>query len=132
MSPLKKNHRLVCPCFSGEPYIECCQLLHEGQAAANAEQLMRSRYTAYVLMLEGYLLETWHPGTRPTALSLDESSGMKWLGLEIMRFESHSANSATVEFIARYKIGGEKAERLHEISQFELLDRWYYVSGIIE
>ena len=90
---------------------------------------MRSRYTAFVLGLEDYLIKTWHPNTRPTQLNLAEDPPTKWLGLRIKRTENTSETTAIVEFVARYKIAG-KAERLHETSQFELMDgRWYYLSG---
>jgi SEC-C motif-containing protein len=59
-----------CPCGSPHPYDACCQPLHQGAAAASAEALMRSRYSAYVLGLEDYLLATWHADTRPAALDL--------------------------------------------------------------
>ena len=87
---------------------------------------MRSRYSAYVLLLEDYLLHTWHPETRPTTLNLSESVNRKWLGLSIKRVENTGKHTAIVAFIARYKDGGGKAERLQEISNFILLDRWYY------
>lgn len=89
---------------------------------------MRSRYTAYVLRLEEYLLQTWHADTRPTTLNLHEDKTIKWLGLQIK--EAHtSGTQATVTFVARYKVGG-KAERLVEVSEFALEDgRWYYLSG---
>lgn len=93
---------------------------------------MRSRYSAYVLGLEPYLLATWHPDTRPAALKLNEDDATKWLGLSIKRFEKTSQTTAIVEFVACYKVGGHKAERLHEVSQFVLTDRWYYLSGEIE
>lgn len=90
---------------------------------------MRSRYTAFVLGLEDYLLKTWHPKTRPAALNLDEDPATKWLGLQIKCAENTSESTAIVEFVARYKVAG-KATRLHEISQFERIDgRWYYLSG---
>ena len=54
-----------CPCSSGATYDTCCGPLHAGQkAAATAEQLMRSRYSAFALGLTDYLVETWHPDTR--------------------------------------------------------------------
>lgn len=88
---------------------------------------MRSRYTAYVLQLEDYLLQTWHADTRPAALNLAEDLPAKWLGLQVRHTKTMSESTATVEFVARYKIGG-KAERLHELSQFvRLEDRWYYL-----
>ena len=122
----------LCPCESGKPYALCCEPCHQGAPAANAEALMRSRYTAYVLGLTQYLLGSWHPDTRPSSLNLNEDIATKWLGLSIKRFEQASETSAIVEFVARYKVGGQKAERLHEVSQFQLIDRWYYVSGEIE
>ncbi len=91
---------------------------------------MRSRYTAYVLGLEDYLLNTWHPDTRPQALNLAEDTATSWLGLQVKHAENTSDNTATVEFVARYKIGG-KAERMHEISQFVRIEGcWYYLSGV--
>lgn len=119
----------ACPCESGKPYALCCEPCHQGVPAANAEALMRSRYSAYVLGLAQYLLDTWHPNTRPASLNLAEDIATKWLGLSIKRFELTSETSAIVEFIARYKIGGNRAEKLHEISKFERSDRWYYLSG---
>ena len=45
-----------CPCGDGQPYADCCQPLHEGQPAASAGRLMRSRYSAYTLQLIDYLV----------------------------------------------------------------------------
>ena len=84
---------------------------------------MRSRYSAYVLKLEDYLLATWHTSTRPASLDF---AGEKWLGLDIKK---HRNESNTVEFVARYKIGG-RAHRMHEISRFVFADgRWFYLDG---
>jgi len=90
---------------------------------------MRSRYSAYTLGLEDYLLKTWHPDTRPDSLDLASENSTKWLGLEIKRTENINQNRATVEFVARYKIGGAQAKRLHEVSQFIFSDAWYYLAG---
>jgi SEC-C motif domain protein len=120
-----------CPCGSGLSYDRCCRPCHSGIAAETAEALMCSRYTAYVLGLEDYLLATWHPVTRPTSLDLHLDTSTKWLGLAVRRSETISANEALVEFVARYKVGG-KAERLHETSRFLMIDhRWYYRDGEI-
>lgn len=92
---------------------------------------MRSRYSAYVLKLEDYLLQTWHPDTRPKSLDLPTEEQMKWLGLEVKRQEIQDENHALVEFIARYKMNG-KAEKLQETSQFvRISDRWLYMDGIL-
>ncbi len=91
---------------------------------------MRSRYTAYVLQRNDYLMKTWHPETRPINLNLitDQS---KWLGLTVKRSEQTAPDQAIVEFIARYKVNG-KAQRLHEISRFKCIDKqWYYLDGHI-
>lgn len=90
---------------------------------------MRSRYSAYVLLLEDYLLATWHPDTRPRALSLAADTN-RWLGLKIV----HSAtegDAASVEFVARFRSGGGgAAQRLHERSRFVRVDtHWYYLDG---
>lgn len=90
---------------------------------------MRSRYSAYVKGLEDYLLATWHASTRPAALNLAAELPAKWLGLEVIAATMQSDN-ASVEFVARYRVGG-RAQRLHEISQFVREDGcWYYVDGI--
>jgi SEC-C motif-containing protein len=118
-----------CPCGSGKPYAACCQPLHLGHPPATADALMRSRYTAYVLNLEAYLLQTWHPQTRPASLNLPDNPPTKWLGLAVKRHTTDGDDSAIVEFIARYKVGG-KAHWLHEISRFRSIDgRWFYLDG---
>jgi len=89
---------------------------------------MRSRYSAFVLCSESYLLATWHPAKRPTSVSFDPSQ--KWLGLRIVDARLTGAATAEVEFIARYRVGGGSAARLHERSRFILEgDRWFYVDG---
>jgi len=119
---------MICPCGSGNAYAACCGPLHDGVAAATAQDLMRSRYCACVLALESYLLATWHPRTRPVALDLGDAARVKWLGLEIRR-HAENTDSATVEFVARSKQGG-RAQRLHEISRFLRENgRWYYLDG---
>lgn len=91
---------------------------------------MRSRYTAYVVGLEDYLLKTWHPDTRPAALNLTEEPPIKWLDLQVKHAETKHDHSAIVEFVARYKING-KAEKIHEISQFMRIDaQWYYLAAL--
>jgi SEC-C motif domain protein len=126
---LFKTSANLCPCESGKYYETCCEPAHNGSTALTAEALMRSRYTAYVLGLEGYLLKTWATETRPAELNLGDDKATKWLGLQVKRAENTSETTAIVEFVARYKIGG-KAERLHEVSQFVRINGyWYYLAG---
>jgi SEC-C motif domain protein len=73
--------------------------------APTAEALMRSRYSAYVLGLHGYLLDTWHPSTRPAVIDADPP-GLRWLGLQVRNCVELSTDHSTVEFIARSKLGG--------------------------
>lgn len=121
----------ACPCGSGRALEACCGRLHGGAPAPDAESLMRSRYSAYVLGLEDYLLATWHPATRPAALQLDAKPRAQWLGLAVKSHTPLDNTHATVEFVARYKLNG-RAFRLHETSRFERVDgRWLYVDGEI-
>ncbi len=122
---------VTCPCGSGQAYADCCARFHAGEQhllAPDAERLMRSRYSAYVLGLADYLLATWHPSTRPATLE-PNPEGLRWLGLEVRRHSGQDADHATVEFVARSKLGG-RAQRLHETSRFVREDgRWFYVDG---
>jgi SEC-C motif-containing protein len=122
-----------CPCGSGATLTACCGRWLEGPlrgAAPDAAALMRSRYSAYVLGLADYLLDTWHPDTRPAQLVLDPED-TKWLGLEVRRHDTIDANHARVEFVARSRTRG-RALRLHEISRFAReAGRWFYVDGVL-
>jgi len=122
-----------CPCGSGLAFRTCCQPYLRGDSVAPcAETLMRSRYTAYVLEDEPYLLATWHPATRPPSLHFDREQRPKWLGLAIKRRVEIDARHALVEFVARYKISG-LAFRMHETSRFERIEgRWFYLAGEVD
>jgi SEC-C motif-containing protein len=132
MTRADPNTPLDCPCGLPAQYLQCCGRWHHGLLrlqAPDAERLMRSRYCAYVLGEIPYLLETWHPQTRP--LRLDPNPpGLRWLGLTVHRHLQQDASHATVEFVARNQQGG-RATRLHEISRFERQDgRWIYLDGV--
>lgn len=123
-----------CPCGSDQAYAACCGRWHAGTPAPDAVALMRSRYSAYVLKLRDYLLETWHPDTRPAPaeLDLDEAGGQRtaWLGLQVKSGRSTGPDTAEVEFVARFRVGGGRAQRLVERSRFERIEgRWYYLDG---
>ena len=120
-----------CPCGLPARYAACCGRFHGSAGsghAPDAEALMRSRYSAYVLQLGRYLQGTWHVSTRPIEAPVFEP-GLRWLGLEVKRAEQQGTDHATVEFIARSKLGG-RANRLHETSRFvRESGRWYYLDG---
>lgn len=91
---------------------------------------MRSRYSAFVLCNESYLLQTWHNSRRPARIEFNPDQ--KWLGLKIVDAQEEES-SAEVEFIARYRVGGASAARLHERSRFVLeAGRWLYVDGNLQ
>jgi SEC-C motif-containing protein len=89
---------------------------------------MRSRYTAYVLERYDYLRDTWDAATRPSDLGTEP--GPQWLGLDVKAYAPLDSTHATVEFVARFKVGG-RAHRLHETSRFVRGEdgRWRYVDG---
>ena len=112
---------LACPCGqrSGRglaTLATCCGPRLSGeQPAPDADALMRSRYTAYVLGHADYLLATWHQRTRPATLELDPAA--KWLGLEVKQRLQTGDDQAEVSFVARFRLAG-RAVRLTEHSRF--------------
>ncbi len=91
---------------------------------------MRARYSAYVRRNADYLLASWHPSTRPTALDLDAGGRTIWLGLTVQRTLVTGDDTAEVVFLARYRIGGGSAVRMVEHSRFIREDgQWYYLDA---
>ena len=89
---------------------------------------MRSRYSAFVLCNEAYLLATWHPTKRHDSVPIDRNQ--KWLGLSIVGTRVTGEATAEVEFVARSKVSNASAVRHHERSRFIREDgRWLYVDG---
>ena len=126
----KIQHTELCPCGSGKPYHSCCQpYIEQSSDAPTAEALMRSRYTAFVLLKEDYLRYSWHPDFCPKNIHLNENT--QWLGLKIISTVAGDTGDETgeVEFVARSKLNG-KASRLHENSRFSRFDKhWVYIDG---
>ena len=127
------NDKRPCPCGNLQAYEHCCGRWHGGPErlrAPDAERLVRSRYSAYVLDLRDYLLDSWHPHTRPATLE-PNAPGLRWLGLQVREHIVIDERRATVEFVARYQLQG-RATRLHELSRFERQEDaiWLYVDGI--
>ena len=116
-----------CPCLTGELYGDCCGRFISLQIhPENAEQLMRSRYSAYVLCDNDYLNKTWHPDYRPADLKLEPN--LCWINLNVIG-SSATADQATVEFEASFVMNG-RVESLHEKSDFLKVDgQWLYTTG---
>lgn len=129
MSGISNDDR--CPCLSGEQYGQCCGRFHRGDAdAPTAEQLMRSRYAAFAVGDEAYLLRTWHPTTRPRRLDLDP--GQVWRRLDVLATSGGGLldSTGTVEFVAHYVDHGERGS-MREHSTFVREDgRWLYVDAV--
>lgn len=118
----------ACPC-GGHDYATCCgRFIAQQQLPQTPEELMRSRYTAYTLGDEDYVRATWYARTLPDGPLVSSEPGMKWLGLEVRRHAA-AGDEGTVEFVARYRVGG-RAQRMHEVSRFVREEgRWYYLDG---
>ena len=128
------NVAVDCPCGRCDakrralPFAACCgRYLDHDTPAPDAESLMRSRYSAFVLGRVGYLNASWHASTRPADLTLEP--GVKWLGLEVKAHRVIDPDHAEVEFVARSRAAG-RGMRLHENSRFVREGgRWFYIDG---
>ncbi len=118
---------LACPCGLGDTYDSCCGRLHAGAAAPTAESLMRSRYSAFAAGDAEYLLRTWHPSSRPGALTLDPA--LRWTRLAVLETRDGGLFDAagTVRFRALYVREGKRGV-LAETSRFVRQDGlWTYL-----
>lgn len=122
----------LCPCGTGSNYGACCGRLIRGAAEARtAEELMRSRYSAYALGELDYVFRTWHPKTRPADVTA--APGVTFAGLEISDIVAGGPDDdlGVVEFTARLR-GAEGISELHERSRFSRrAGHWMYVDGAV-
>jgi SEC-C motif-containing protein len=125
---------MSCPCGSRLSESQCCGRFIGGECAPTAEALMRSRYTAYVRHEVDYLVETQDAESRrdlDRAAIARWSNEADWLGLTVQGVVAGGPGDETgeVEFVARFRQGGQE-QSLHERSQFRKVDgRWFYVAG---
>jgi SEC-C motif domain protein len=121
-----------CPCGSNKHLSACCGPFHANKAyPRTAKQLMRSRYSAFALGgLGDYLLQTWHPDTRPATSAADMGAAdTDWLRLEIVDSQQQG-DTATVEFRAFWRDAEGHIQEHHEKSRFVREDgRWLYVDA---
>ena len=121
-----------CPCGNEKLFTECCMPIIQGTSKAEtAEQLMRSRYTAFSRKDNEYLLASWARKTRPKQLDDDEFP-VKWIGLEVLETEEGLSldDNGTVVFIASFIVSGHLCH-LQEKSRFIKEEGvWFYVDGV--
>lgn len=125
-----------CPCGSVENFEKCCEPFLTGKALPEtAEQLMRSRYTAFTCKDIDYLKKTLAPESRGDfdATSTKQwADNAKWKGLKILSTQKGTAEDkkGAVEFIATYQSGGEVLDH-HETAQFRKSEsgQWFFVEG---
>ncbi|NEN74776.1 YchJ family protein [Pelistega sp. NLN82] len=120
-----------CPCGSYQPYTVCCEPFHLWQQFPKAaEQLMRSRYSAYVLHQIDYIIQTTLPiqqkqldyeAIRQWSIQTD------WQGLKVIQTKYlQGTHQAKVTFEAYYQEEGELKVH-HEVSTFiKIAQRWYF------
>ena len=122
----KSNRRAdsLCPCKSRETYFDCCMPFHHGkEKPKTAEQLMRSRYSAYFFRLTDYLVNTTHPDKREPKLKAELEKTIhevNWRFLEILATSKGTKDDKVgkVEFVADYYYNDEP-QQLHECSRFK-------------
>lgn len=119
---------MQCPCDRQREYESCCGRYHAGQPAPSALALMRSRYSAFVLRLDDYLMDTWHPSARPD----NTGDRIQWCKLTIEDSAGGKAwdETGTVTFTAHYDgpgVQGFIRERSHFVHEG---GRWFYLSGV--
>jgi len=124
-----------CPCNSQKSYADCCRPLHLNKAkATTAEQLMRSRYSAYAMHEIDYIYNTVIPAKREDGDKENIrtwSANSQWHGLEILRTAKgeETDEEGEVEFIASYS-DGKKEINHHEIATFKKIDgEWFFDEG---
>ncbi len=125
-----------CYCCSGETFENCCRPFIGGTAKPfTAEQLMRSRYSAYVVVNVEYIIKTTHPSVRKTydlTTISDWATSSIWQKLEIISTAGGSKNDkkGTVEFKAYYLDSDSQPNIHHEHSMFvKELGRWFFMDG---
>lgn len=117
----------TCFCGSDKIYEECCsKYINKNKIVEAPEQLMRSRYCAYHLRDEKYLLQSWHESTRPESLDLTYDS-TQWKKLKIISADENYVHFAA--FFTQDTLNKEKIYALTEKSNFVKEKNWLYLDG---
>ena len=125
----------LCPCGSGKKYDECCGAIISGaKKAETAEELMRSRYSAYVAHEIDYIVKTC-TSDEQNAIDVEEtrkwSEESEWQGLKIIRTEKGGSNDkeGVVEFSATYSRKGLRDVHLERAFFKKANGEWLYDRG---
>ena len=130
-----KSKSKICPCNPNKNYSQCCEPFHSNKNVPQTpEQLMRSRYSAFVLEKYDYLIKTHHVNFRGqlTIDDLKQEPHFKWLRLEVLKTSSNDITDTkgTVTFKAWYRFNNH-IDAIFETSDFIKQDgKWYYTKGI--
>jgi len=125
-----------CPCGNPKSFKECCEPFIKGTALPEtAEQLMRSRYSAYTVVALDYLKNSLAPESRhdfDAEATRNWAESAKWKKMVVLSTKKGTAEDTkgTVEFCAFFEHEGEDVQ-LHEVSRFrkEKDGQWVYVDG---
>ncbi|WP_452599094.1 YchJ family protein [Pontimicrobium sp. MEBiC01747] len=122
-----------CYCGSQKAYTNCCEIAHKNNGrTATAEQLMRSRYSAFVLANGDYLMKTHHVSTRPVKEKkaiVKWAKSVQWIKLEVLETSKGKPQDTegTVTFNAFFYENG-KVDVIHEKSAFiKDNEQWKYL-----
>ena len=122
-----------CPCGSGRPFQACCQpILQRARPAANAEELMRSRFTAHVVLDLEHLHRTDLETAKTPFVPDTDAPDLTWTRLVVHAHEPGARpDLAYVDFTAYFVTGQAPEQPLHEKSEFRRVDgTWYYTRAV--
>lgn len=122
-----------CYCGNNTTYQNCCEVYHKnGGKTETAQQLMRSRYSAFVLANGDYLMETHHSNTRQVKEKkavVKWAKSVQWIKLEVLETTKGLENDTegSVTFNAYFYENG-KVDVIHEKSTFKKENNnWKYL-----
>ena len=125
-----------CFCGSDDTFKQCCKpIIDRTQPAPTAQDLMRSRYSAYVIVASQYLIDSTHISQRANYSKTDIEAWAKeshWQKLEIIECKKGLFDDLVgeVEFKAYYRNSKNIIQIHHEKSVFRKENGdWFYVSG---
>ena len=112
-----------CYCGNNKTYKACCEVFHLNNGKTEtAQQLMRSRYSAFVLANGDYLMHTHHSSTRPITEKkaiVKWAKSVEWIKLEVLETTNglEKDEEGTVTFDASFYENGS-VDVIHEKSAF--------------